>query len=189
VATLSKYLCANEQKVTPGTGSNWFGLSEVSQQIRCRWTSLESSQMPLLLTYTDCHSIECSQEGGQKDRWESSKKTCLKSSSESYKKGYEEGGPKRCEESSLEVLSRQRRWRCPWGHVPGLVGGLFAATGLTQASVDKRLHLAAESVAEYRLETESPINDFLIYTTTPGRLFVQAKTNLSMAKSDSDDMM
>lgn len=71
----------------------------------------------------------------------------------------------------------------------GWVGGLFAATGLTQASVDKRLVLKAESVAEFRLETESPIDDLLIYTTAPGRLFVQAKTNLSMAQSDSDDMM
>ena len=71
----------------------------------------------------------------------------------------------------------------------GWVGGLFAATGLTQASVDKRLLLKAESVAEFRLETESPIDDLLIYTTAPGRLFVQAKTNLSMAQSDSDDMM
>ena len=71
----------------------------------------------------------------------------------------------------------------------GWVGGLLAATGLTQASVDKRFQLKAESIAEFRLETESPIDDLIVYTTTPGRLFVQAKTNLSMAQSDSDAMM
>src|ERR1700679_2845255 len=37
----------------------------------------------------------------------------------------------------------------------GWVGGLLAATGLTQASVDKRFQLKAESIAEFRLETES----------------------------------
>lgn len=71
----------------------------------------------------------------------------------------------------------------------GWVGGLFAATGLTRASVDKRFQLKAESIAEFRLETESPIDDLIVYTTAPGRLFVQAKTNLSMAQSDSDAMM
>ena len=71
----------------------------------------------------------------------------------------------------------------------GWVGGLLAATGLTQASVDKRFQLKAESIAEFRLETESPIDDLIVYTTAPGRLFVQAKTNLSMAQSDSDAMM
>ena len=71
----------------------------------------------------------------------------------------------------------------------GWLGGLFAATGLTQASVDKRFQLKAESIAEFRLETESPLDDLIVYTTAPGRLFVQAKTNLSMAQSDSDAMM
>lgn len=71
----------------------------------------------------------------------------------------------------------------------GWVGAFFAATGLTQASVDKRLVLKGESVSEFRFETESPIDDLLIYTTAAGRLFVQPKTNLSMAQSDSDDMM
>lgn len=71
----------------------------------------------------------------------------------------------------------------------GWVGGLFAATGLTQASVDKRFQLKAESIGELRLETESPIDDLIVYTTAPGRLFVQAKTNLSMAQSNSDAMM
>jgi nucleotide-binding universal stress UspA family protein len=71
----------------------------------------------------------------------------------------------------------------------GWVGGLFAATGLTQAAVDKRFQLKAESIAEFRLETESPIDDLIVYTTAPGRLFVQAKTNLSMAQSNSDAMM
>lgn len=71
----------------------------------------------------------------------------------------------------------------------GGLGGLFAATGLTQASVDIRVQLKAESVSEFRLETESPIDDLIVYTTAPGRIFVQAKTNLSMAKSDSGEMM
>lgn len=71
----------------------------------------------------------------------------------------------------------------------GWLAGLFAATGLTQASVDKRFQLKAESIAEFRLETESPIDDLIVYSTAPGRLFVQAKTNLSMARSDSDAMM
>lgn len=71
----------------------------------------------------------------------------------------------------------------------GWAGGLFAATGLTQASVDRRFQLKAESIAEFRFETESPIDDLIVYTTAPGRLFVQAKTNFSMAQSDSDAMM
>jgi hypothetical protein len=71
----------------------------------------------------------------------------------------------------------------------GWVGALFAATGLSQAPVDKRLQLEAESVAEFRLETESPIDDLIIFTTVLGRLFVQAKTNLSMAQANSGDMV
>src|SRR5271154_7490090 len=71
----------------------------------------------------------------------------------------------------------------------GLVGGLFAATGLSRDSVDERLQLEAETVAEFRFETEAPIDDLIIDTTKPGRLFVQAKTNLSMAQAHSGDMV
>ncbi len=71
----------------------------------------------------------------------------------------------------------------------GLVGGLFAATGLSRDSVDERLQLEAETVAEFRFETEAPIDDLIIDTTKPGRLFVQAKTNLSMAQAHSRDMV
>jgi hypothetical protein len=71
----------------------------------------------------------------------------------------------------------------------GLIGGLFAATGLSQDPVDQRLQLQAESVTEFRFETEAPIDDLMIYTSAPGRLFVQAKTNLTMAQAHSGDMV
>jgi hypothetical protein len=47
----------------------------------------------------------------------------------------------------------------------GWVGGLFAAIGLDQAPVDKRLQLAAESISEVKLETDSPIDDLILLTT------------------------
>jgi len=71
----------------------------------------------------------------------------------------------------------------------GWVGGLFAAIGLDQAPVDKRLQLAAESISEVRLETDSPIDDLILLTTSPGRLFVQAKTNVSLAAAKSGEMV
>jgi hypothetical protein len=71
----------------------------------------------------------------------------------------------------------------------GWVGGLFAAIGLDQAPVDKRLQLAAESISEVRLETDSPIDDLILLTTAPGRLFVQAKTNLSLSAAKSSEMV
>ena len=40
----------------------------------------------------------------------------------------------------------------------GWVGALFAAIGLDQSAVDKRLQLAAESISEVRLETDSTID-------------------------------
>src|SRR5579863_5631222 len=70
----------------------------------------------------------------------------------------------------------------------GWVGGLFAAIGLDQAPVDKRLQLAAESLSEVKLETDSPIDDLILLTTAPGRLFVQAKSTVSLANSDSGEM-
>lgn len=45
--------------------------------------------------------------------------------------------------------------------------------------------LKAEFVAQFRLETESPVDDLLLFTTVSGRLFVRAKTNLGMAQPDS----
>lgn len=39
----------------------------------------------------------------------------------------------------------------------GWVGGLFAAIGLDQAPVDKRLQLKAETISGVRLEADSPI--------------------------------
>ena len=71
----------------------------------------------------------------------------------------------------------------------GWVGGLFAAIGLDQAPVDKRLQLAAESISEVKLETDSPIDDLILLTTAPGRLFVQAKSTVSLATSDSGEMV
>jgi len=71
----------------------------------------------------------------------------------------------------------------------GFVGGLSAAIGLTRDPVDQRLQLGAETVTEFRFETAAPIDDLMIYTTAPGRLFVQAKTNLSMAQAHSGDMV
>jgi hypothetical protein len=70
----------------------------------------------------------------------------------------------------------------------GWVGALFAAIGLDQAPVDKRLQLAAESISEVKLETDSPIDDLILLTTAPGRLFVQAKSTVSLATSDSGEM-
>ena len=71
----------------------------------------------------------------------------------------------------------------------GMGGGLFAAIGLDQAPVDKRLQLATESISEIRLETDSPIDDLILFTTAPGRLFVQAKSTVSLATSNSGEMV
>lgn len=71
----------------------------------------------------------------------------------------------------------------------GWVGGLFTAIGLDQAPVDKRLQLAEESISDVRLETDSPIDDLILLTTAPGRLFVQAKTNISLAAGKSGEMV
>jgi hypothetical protein len=71
----------------------------------------------------------------------------------------------------------------------GWVGGLFAAIGLEQAPVDPRLQLQAETISEVRLETDSPIDDLILSTTAPGRLFVQAKTNVSLGKTKSSEMV
>jgi hypothetical protein len=57
-----------------------------------------------------------------------------------------------------------------------------------QRSVDERLELGAESVVAFRFETESPVDDIIIMTTGPGRLFFQAKTNLSLATGKSGEM-
>ena len=70
----------------------------------------------------------------------------------------------------------------------GWVGALFAASGLNQDPVDKRLQLGTESISEIKLETDSPIDDLVLLTTAPGRLFVQAKSNVSLADSNSGEM-
>ena len=70
----------------------------------------------------------------------------------------------------------------------GGIGALLASIGIGGRSIDERLEVGAESVAEFRLETESPVDDILIITTAPGRLFVQAKTNLSLSASKSSEM-
>jgi hypothetical protein len=70
----------------------------------------------------------------------------------------------------------------------GAVGALLAAIGLGERHVDERLELGEESVVEIRLETEAPIDDLLVMTSAPGRLFFQAKTNLSFAKAKSGEM-
>ncbi|WP_165420474.1 hypothetical protein [Edaphobacter modestus] len=64
----------------------------------------------------------------------------------------------------------------------------MAASGLGERHVDERLELGQESVVEIRLETEAPIDDLLVMTSAPGRLFFQVKTNLSLAKAKSGEM-
>src|SRR6201998_2376277 len=71
----------------------------------------------------------------------------------------------------------------------GWVGVLFAAIGLDQAPVDKRLQLRAETISEVRLEADSPIDDLILITTAPGRLFVQAKTTVSLGATKSSELV
>jgi len=51
------------------------------------------------------------------------------------------------------------------------------------------IELANEFVQLFRYETEVPVDDILVQTRAPGRLFFQAKTNPSFGTTSSSEMM
>jgi len=69
------------------------------------------------------------------------------------------------------------------------VGAFFAVSGMAPCKVDERLELGAERILSFRFETEAPIDDILILTSGPGRLFFQAKTNLRFGEQPSSEMV
>src|SRR5215217_5288865 len=64
------------------------------------------------------------------------------------------------------------------------VGALFGAHLLAERRLDDRLELGEACVRSLRMETEAPVDDILLETTSGGFVFVQAKT----AVSASDDL-
>ena len=66
------------------------------------------------------------------------------------------------------------------------LGALFAAQMLAERQVDRRLHPDARIVS-LRFETEAPVDDLLIETDA-GWIFVQAKTNLSLAAGKDSEL-
>jgi hypothetical protein len=91
---------------------------------------------------------------------------------------------------SNEELLAKGGGSAPAAGVPfqGSVGAFFAVAGMAQRKVDERIELGAERVEDFRFETEAPLDDVLILTDGPGRLFVQAKTNLSFETKASSEM-
>jgi hypothetical protein len=71
----------------------------------------------------------------------------------------------------------------------GALGAFFAAGGMAPRKVDERLELGDELVLSFRFETEAPVDDILIETSGPGRLFFQAKTNLRFGEQATSEMV
>src|SRR5579859_3338820 len=71
----------------------------------------------------------------------------------------------------------------------GALGALFASIGMGQRILDERLELGAELAESFRFETEAPVDDMLMTTSGPGRLFFQAKTNLSFSTGRASEMV
>jgi hypothetical protein len=69
------------------------------------------------------------------------------------------------------------------------LGAFFAVAGMSPCKVDERLELGTELVLTFRFETEAPIDDILILTSGPGRLFFQAKTNLRFGERATSEMV
>ena len=67
------------------------------------------------------------------------------------------------------------------------LGALLASLAIAARRLDRRLKLGAAGVARVRFETEAPLDDILVETTTGGYVFVQAKKSLSLSpKPDSE---
>lgn len=115
---------------------------------------------------------------------------CLEMPSKAGRKAARKSVKKAARKSSKSTLLAKGGGAGPAAGVTfqGGVAALLAASGLGERHVDERLELGQESVVEIRLETEAPIDDLLVMTSAPGRLFFQAKTNLSLAKAKSGEM-
>jgi hypothetical protein len=114
------------------------------------------------------------------------KKLATKAAAKQPKKAARKTGTK----LSNEELLAKGGGSAPAAGVPfqGSVGAFFAVAGMAQRKVDERIELGAERIEEFRFETEAPLDDVLMLTDGPGRLFVQAKTNLSFETKTSSEM-
>jgi hypothetical protein len=68
------------------------------------------------------------------------------------------------------------------------VGASFAAAGMASDTMPERLELGGERVESFRFETEIPVDDLLILTSAPGRIFFQMKTNLVFGTTTTSEM-
>jgi hypothetical protein len=114
-----------------------------------------------------------------------------KAAKTSKKSGLTPPGKKAASKPTNEELLAPGGGSGPAAGVPfqAAVGAFFAVGGMAPRKVDERLELGAECVQSFRFETEAPVDDILILTSRPGRLFFQAKTNLRFGNQPSSEMM
>jgi hypothetical protein len=100
-------------------------------------------------------------------------------------------GKKAVQKLSSEELLATGGGSAPAAGVPfqGALGAFVAAAGMAPRKVDERLELGDELVLSFRFETEAPVDDILIETSGPGRLFFQAKTNLRFGERATSEMV
>lgn len=68
------------------------------------------------------------------------------------------------------------------------VGAYFASGAMASEILPERLELGREAAESFRFETEIPVDDLLILTSAPGRLFFQFKTNLVFGTTEGSEM-
>ena len=68
------------------------------------------------------------------------------------------------------------------------IGAYFTAGAMASEILPARLELGGEIAESFRFETEVPVDDLLIWTSAPGRIFFQFKTNMAFGTTEGSEM-
>jgi len=68
------------------------------------------------------------------------------------------------------------------------IGAYFTAGAMASEILPARLELSGEVAESFRFETEIPVDDLLILTSAPGRIFFQFKTNMAFGTTEGSEM-